>query len=136
MGYTNATTNGQPAAGTRIENTSTLPNKGGPAGGGYSTAEDLLRFSIALRNNKLLNPRYTEIVTTGKVTAGPSFKYGYGFGEEIINGKRIFGHNGGAPGIAADMSIFPESGYTAVVLMNYDPELMPPIINKIRELIL
>jgi CubicO group peptidase (beta-lactamase class C family) len=131
MGYT---ANGQPASGPRLENTSTLPNRGGPAGGGYSTTEDLLRFSIALRTNKLLSSRYTEIVTTGKVTGGPG-KYGYGFSEEILNGKRIFGHNGGAPGVAADMSIFPESGHVAVVLMNYDPELMPPVVNQIRELI-
>ncbi len=33
--------------------------KGGPAGGGFSTVEDLLAFDIALRAHKLLNAEYT-----------------------------------------------------------------------------
>ena len=135
MGYTNTGFDGKPVIGSPIDNTSTLPNKGGPAGGGYSTVEDLLRFGIALRDNKLLSSQYTEIVTTGKVTSGPG-EYGYGFGVEQLNGMRIFGYTGGAPGIAAAMSIFPESGYITIVLMNYNSEFMAPVVYKIRELIL
>jgi CubicO group peptidase (beta-lactamase class C family) len=133
MGYTTEGPDGE-AQGARHENTASRPNKGGPAGGGYSTVEDLLRFHIALRDGKLLNQKYTDLVTTGKVSMGRA-KYAYGFGDEIVNGKRIFGHNGGAPGIGSDLSIYPELGYTSVVMTNYDPPLMMPVVRRIREMI-
>src|SRR5437762_3065856 len=61
-------------------NTATLPPRGTSAGGGYSTVEDLLRFSNALLGRKLLNAEYTELVTTGKVATGSgNGKYAYGF---------------------------------------------------------
>ena len=121
-------------AGPRRENTDSRPNRGGPAGGGYSTAADLLKFAEALRGGKLLSAKFTEIVTTGKVEAGRG-KYAYGFGDRLINGRRSFGHNGGAPGIAADLSIFPDLGYTVVVLSNYDPRHAMPVVGRIQELI-
>ena len=95
--------------------------KGGPAGGGYSTVEDLVRFAEALQNHVLLNKEYTDMVTTGKVSMGPpDAMYAYLFGDEKENGQRFFGHSGGAPGINAVLSIFPESGYVVAVLANYD----------------
>ncbi|HEX8186008.1 MAG TPA: serine hydrolase domain-containing protein, partial [Blastocatellia bacterium] len=133
MGYTTEGENG-PVNGPRRENVSSRPNKGGPAGGGYSTVEDLLRFQQALSNHKLLSQKYTDLITTGKVSMGRG-KYGYGFGEFTINGTRVFGHNGGAPGIASDLSIYPELGYTSVVMTNYDPPLMMPVVRKIGEMI-
>jgi D-alanyl-D-alanine carboxypeptidase len=108
--------------------------KGGPAGGGYSTIDDMLKFSIALREHKLRSARYTELVTTGKVDA-PFGKYGYGFGDVNFNSVRSIGHNGGAPGIAAQFDIYPELGYTVIVLSNYDPPAMIKALSKIRTLI-
>jgi CubicO group peptidase (beta-lactamase class C family) len=135
-GYTSMNPNGQREPGPRRENTDLREIKGGPAGGGYSTVEDLLKFHLALRSHKLLNPKYTDIVTMGKVEAGmPIGKYAYGFGDKIFGGKHIVGHNGGAPGIAANFEMYPELGYTAVILSNYDPPAMMPIIMKIREVI-
>ena len=80
--------------------------------------------------------RNTEIVTTGKVEMGrPGIKYGYGFGGELTNGKHIVGHNGGGPGIGANFDMFPELGYTVVILANYDLPTVMPVVNKIRELL-
>jgi len=135
MGYTSEGPDDQPASGPRRENTDTRPNRGGPAGGGYSTVEDLLRFAVALSDHKLLSAKSTELLTSGKVEMGRGSKYGYGFGELQMNGYRIFGHNGGAPGIGSDLSIFPQPGYVAVVMTNYDPPLMMPVARKIRELL-
>jgi hypothetical protein len=61
--------------------------RGGPAGGGYSTVEDLFRFAKALKEYKLLSRKYTETVLAGKVELPGSnhAKYAYGFQEEIIN---------------------------------------------------
>jgi CubicO group peptidase (beta-lactamase class C family) len=120
----------------RKENTESRPNRGGPAGGGYSTAEDLLKFAAALRDNKLLGAKYTELVTTGKVNmGGGNMKYAYGFGEMRVNGKRGFGHNGGAPGIASSLSIFPETGYTVIVMTNYDPPNMMPVVRRLEQMV-
>jgi CubicO group peptidase (beta-lactamase class C family) len=108
--------------------------KGGPAGGGYSTAPDLVKFHQALLSYKLLDKAQTDLITTGKVDMpGGMGRYGYGFGDMRAGGKHSVGHNGGAPGIAANFEMFPESGYTAVALMNTDPPAMMPIAKAIRE---
>ena len=135
IGYTRMGPNGERHEGER-PHTDLREIRGGPAGGGYSTVGDLLKFHLALRSSKLLDEEHTRIVTTGKVDgAGPIGKYGYGFGDKIFAGKHIVGHNGGFPGTAANLDMFPELGYTAVILMNTDPPAMMPVIMKLRELI-
>ena len=137
IGYMRMNDQGRPDPSVPLrENTSIRPAKGSPAGGGYSTVEDMLRFSFALYSHKLLSPKYTEILTAGKVEAsGPIRKYAYGFGDNLIDGMRIVGHNGGGPGIGANFDIFPEHGYTAVILSNYSAPTVMPVVNKVRELI-
>jgi CubicO group peptidase (beta-lactamase class C family) len=100
-----------------------LPNRGTSAGGCYSTVGDLLRFAEALSSHRLLNPHYTESLTTGRVaTPLPGTKYAFGFEDHTSpDGVRYFGHNGGAPGMNGRLCIFPESGYVVVVLANLDP---------------
>jgi CubicO group peptidase (beta-lactamase class C family) len=102
-------------------NTDTLPPRATSAGGGYSTVEDLLRFANALNGHKLLDEHYTDLLTTGKVEAGNGGKYAYGFGDNVVDGVRWFGHGGGAPGMNGDLKIFPQSGYVIAVLANMDP---------------
>ena len=41
--------------------------KGSPAGGGFSTAEDMLKFAIALKTNKLLKPHFTHLVLSTQI---------------------------------------------------------------------
>src|ERR1700738_938350 len=135
IGYTRMGPDGKPTEQFR-ENTDKLEIRGGPAGGGYSTVEDLVRFHIALRNFKLLNRDYTELATKGKVDApGPIGRYAYGFGDKVLDGKHIVGHNGGWPGVAANFEMYPELGYTSVILMNTDPPAMMPVIMQLRKLI-
>src|SRR5436190_7907769 len=132
-GYTKMSPDGKPQQEIR-DNNSLREIKGGPAGGGYSTAPDLVKFQQALFGYKLLDKAHTELVTTGKVDGpGGMGKYGYGFGINEAGGKHSVGHNGGAPGIAANFEMFPESGYAAVELMNADPPTMMPIAKAIRE---
>ena len=73
-------------------------------------------------------------MTTGKVDGPRGMgKYAYGFGDNKAGDKHSVGHNGGAPGIAANFEMYPESGYTAVTLMNTDPPAMMPVAKAIRE---
>jgi D-alanyl-D-alanine carboxypeptidase len=133
IGYTRMGPDGKPLEGIR-DNTNLREVKGGPAGGGYSTVGDLVKFHAALRSYKLLNEEYTKLVTTGKVDAGgPIGRYAYGFGDKVFGGKHIIGHNGGSAGISANFEMYPELGYTTVLLMNSDPPTMFPVIMGIRQ---
>jgi CubicO group peptidase (beta-lactamase class C family) len=133
IGYSKMSPDGKMLEEAR-DNTNTREVKGGPAGGGYSTVEDLVKFHMALRSYKLLNEEHTKLVTTGKVdSGGPIGRYAYGFGDKVFDGKHIVGHNGGSPGIAANFEMYPELGYTSVMLMNADPPAMMPVIMGIRQ---
>ena len=109
--------------------------RGSSAGGGYSTAPDLLKFAQALRSYKLLNKELTEKVTSAKVDTrfGPDLKYGYGFMETQMSGHSVRGHGGGAPGINSDLKIFWDGSYTVVVMGNYDPPAAQDLAQKIAE---
>lgn len=118
--------------GALLPNSDTLPYRGTSAGGGYSTVGDLLKFANTLEAHKLLNAKYTDMMTTGKVAMGPSgLKYGFGFGDGIVSGQRCFGHNGGAPGMNGDLEICPGSGYVVAVLSNLDPPAAGRVSNFI-----
>lgn len=88
--------------------------KGGPAGGGYSTVGDLLKFANALREGKLVGKEYVKTLITPKPELN-SPNYGYGFGTN----PETFGHTGGFPGISSELVMFVNSDYAAVVLSNY-----------------
>jgi CubicO group peptidase (beta-lactamase class C family) len=107
-------------------NTSTLPPRGTSAGGCYSTAPDLLRFTQALLEHRLVNARLTAMLTSAKIRA-PGGAYGYGFG---IRDGTIW-HNGGSPGVGAEFDVNRRLGYTVVVLSNRDPETMRPVMDLI-----
>jgi D-alanyl-D-alanine carboxypeptidase len=133
IGYSRMGPDGKPLAEPR-DNNGLREVKGGPSGGGFSTAPDLVKFQRALLSYKLLDKAHTELVTTGKVDGPRGMgRYGYGFGDNNADGKHSVGHNGGAPGVAVNFEMYPESGYTAVALMNSDPPSMMPIAKALRE---
>jgi CubicO group peptidase (beta-lactamase class C family) len=107
--------------------------RGGPAGGGFSTVEDLYRFAHALRAHKLLDAEHAEMVWSPKPELN-SPDYGFGFGIRGAPDNRIVGHAGGFAGISSNLDIFLDSGYTAAVLSNYDGAARP-VSEKIRTLI-
>lgn len=98
-----------------------LPPRATAAGGGLSTAGDMLRFATALQQHTLLSEPSTRLLMTGKVQMGPGQRYGYGFMERDTEDTHFFGHGGGAPGMNTDFKIFPESGHVLVVMANMDP---------------
>ena len=134
-GYTRENLQGQFLAGPRRNNLFLHVVKGGPAGGGFSTAEDLIRFARALRAHKLLGPELAELVTAGKVDSYPGEKYAYGFVEEVVNGHRVVGHGGGFPGINSQLDVYCELGYDVAIMSNYDPPAAMHVAHKLRSLI-
>jgi D-alanyl-D-alanine carboxypeptidase len=101
-------------------NTGMLPYRGTSAGGGYSTVGDLLSFTNAIQQNKLLNAHYTEVLTVGKVKT-PGGLIASAFADYSINGIRCFGHAGGSIGMNGDLEVCPAPGYVVIVLANMDP---------------
>jgi D-alanyl-D-alanine carboxypeptidase len=106
-------------AGVFVNNLYVNVMKGGPAGGSYSTADDLLSFANALMNYRLLSKEVTLDLISAKVPYG-SRQYSYGFTEELANGHRVIGHGGGNIGISNELMIFPDLGYTVIILTNGD----------------
>ena len=118
--------------GALSDNVKSRELRGGAAGGGYSTVEDLRRFAEALTAGRLIRPETLRQFTT------PSDErngYGLGFVTETYHGHRGFGHSGGAPGMGTNLMIVPDLGYVAVVLTNYDPPLMRQVNEMVRELV-
>ena len=115
-GYANEMSKGRGDV-VRKSNIYTRPAKGSSAGGGYSTAPDLLKFVAALREGKLRIPDFrNERKSSGQ--PGTSF--------------RGVGIAGGAPGINAVLEADEESGYTTIVMSNYDPPSAEKIARQIR----
>lgn len=85
-------------------NTALLPGRGSSAGGGYSTAHDLLRLINALRANK--------------IPGGPA--------------AGSVGIAGGAPGLNAAMEGDLPGGYDVIVLSNLDPPAAEKVARIVR----
>jgi len=119
--------------GTRLNNLHALPVKGAPHTGAYSTGPDMVRFSEALANHVLLQKPSLERLWRG-VTEDPLTHREYGFGASIdqYNGRTIVSHGGGSPGVTNQFDIYPELGYTVVILSNIDDD-PTAIAYKLRE---
>ena len=100
----------------RRNNVSTRPARGSAAGGGYSTAADMLKLSLALQSGKLR-----------------------GYDLNSPNGQSPkpvgLGIAGGSLGINANFEMNLEKGYTIVVLSNYDPPSAGEVGKRIRSLL-
>ena len=97
-----------------------VPYSGGPAGGGYSTNADLVRFSHALRTGKLVKPATLAKMFENPVPAGPG-GYAAGFGDRVSHGLHIRGHSGGIEGADANLAIVWETGATVALTSNQGP---------------
>jgi CubicO group peptidase (beta-lactamase class C family) len=123
-------TQAQNGSGARYDflNSTYAPFIGGPDGGAWSTAPDMLRFARALWQRRLLDSSFTGIAASAKAPLPPSVAdsganadfYCYGLGETVLNHQRIIWHNGGGPGISTDLDTYPDLGWVAVRLENYD----------------
>jgi D-alanyl-D-alanine carboxypeptidase len=100
-----------------VSNEPTLPWRGTSAGGGTTTAADLMKFAAALMSNKLLKAGTLAEATRPQFTTGD---YGFGFQVGPPDEARTYGHGGGAPGMNGILRVYPESGQSVIVLCNLD----------------
>lgn len=113
-----------PSAPERV-NIYALPARSSSAGGGYSTAADLLAFDQAMRHDKLLSPEWTDWFYSEKAkppaaAAAPRQRTGG------------FGFAGGTAGVNAVIEADLDTGYTVVVLSNLDPPSAERVGKQIR----
>jgi CubicO group peptidase (beta-lactamase class C family) len=92
------------------------------AGGAWSTIDDLQRFLAALRANRLLGVKYTQLMLEQKAEAWKGHGYGYGVWIDNYPGGGLWlGGMGGEMGSNSQALFNPGSNYQVIVLSNFDP---------------
>ncbi|WP_350291742.1 serine hydrolase [uncultured Croceitalea sp.] len=87
------------------------------AGGGTSTVGDFHRFALALKANELISKESLSSMTTDHYKNG----YGYGMSLRDFNGTKIYGHNGGAPGVSGELDMVMGEHLIIITLSNRSP---------------
>jgi CubicO group peptidase (beta-lactamase class C family) len=127
LGYTRLSPGPVQAPGGRLQSANTprsvtLNPRGQSAGSCYSSVEDLMRFSEALRSHKLLKQESVEMILSG----------GHGLGAQSTNSARSMSHAGGLPGANTYLEMYPDQGYAVVTLSNFDPPAAEMIAQRLR----
>lgn len=113
------------------------PSVGSPAGGGLSTAGDLLRFVTALQQHRLLGAAALDtLLAPRRQSFGESTRTAYGFDVERWGPLTILGHDGYGFGAYTDVGFYPDLGYTVVVLANVDTWGTGAVVTRIREMMI
>jgi len=124
--YTNNNPSDPVHEGYLWSNSYMLPPRGTPAGGGYSTTRDLLKFDLSLRNDILLDEKHTNLFFR---------RYEGELGDEYQKPERPLMLAGGASGLNSFLGIDLKNGYTVVVLSNYDPPIAIEIGRSILQML-
>ena len=111
--------------GHRLDNIFHLPHRGVGCGLGYSAAPDMVKFNLALLHHVLLNEQSLDALWTGRIDAGRHSEYGFGCYIRQYNNTRIIWHSGGWMGITDHFDMYPDLGYTVVILNNIDSAPTP-----------
>lgn len=110
--------------------------RGSPAGGGFSTPREILKYSRALQANKLVSA-----ATLNKITANhtedleETFPYGYGFEPQVQGGVASYGHGGITSGVNFEFRYYPGPRVTLVVFSNQDNGAYDDLRRNIQKLI-
>lgn len=116
-----------------LDNQDVLPLGGLPSGLGYSTGPDLVRFSNALLEGKLLHhPSSLDLVMKSRpVTNDKKHPTTHSMG--FMTGDHWFGHSGHYDGVNGEVRIYPQTGYIVVALANRDQEAASNLAQFIDE---
>jgi D-alanyl-D-alanine carboxypeptidase len=106
-----------------------------PAGGIYSTVEDLATFLTALNSGHLLRAKtLSELLTPRPDPSARDKLYAYGFNVRGEYPYRV-GHGGGAPGMNAEIALYQESGRQIIALSNRDPPTATQMVTILEKVI-
>lgn len=104
------------------ENNFYIPLRGLPFGAGYSTVHDLWRFTTALQSGKLIKKDTLQLHLTDNSKGQNAGGRPYGLGFQVWRSAagNVAGHSGSLRGVSGDVAMYLDSGYTMIVLSNYD----------------
>lgn len=108
--------------------------RGSASGGVYSTVGDLYKFDKAIRANKLLSEKNTELLYEGHPELNTSF-HSYAFFINNNNAGRILNHKGDGRGMNCQFKMYLDSGYTFIVLSNYSAPSANIVANVFEQLV-
>lgn len=110
-----------------------------PGDGGFATAPDLIRFARALGDGTVLDRHYAELFTGPKIPLAPEGGGGlarrasarrtapadasfgaYQMPISLVGGQWLWSRAGANPGVGANWSIYPDTGWVGVILINAD----------------
>jgi CubicO group peptidase (beta-lactamase class C family) len=95
--------------------------RGSSAGGGYSTAREMLKFARGFAAGKLVSKETVALLTTSKTRSLPGeLDYGYGFILSTSAGVASYGHGGIAKGVNFELRYFPGPDVTLIAFCNQD----------------
>jgi CubicO group peptidase (beta-lactamase class C family) len=90
-----------------------------PAGGLYSTVEDLFRWDLALNTQKLVST--ASLAKMFAAQAGNEWQgYGYGWNITKLGGRRFIWHAGLLPGFKSLIGRLPDQKLSVIILSNQD----------------
>lgn len=108
-----------------------------PSGGMSSTAADIARFAVAVRNGALLRTEtVAEMLTPLKLSSGEATDYGLGWNVGQSGRIRWVGHSGGQQGVATMFVMAPEPGAVAVVMSNLEQSPVGELALAILDIII
>jgi CubicO group peptidase (beta-lactamase class C family) len=99
-----------------------------------SSIADMYKWDQALNTEKLVKAATLRAaLTSGKLTDGTKFNYGFGWAMGKLSGLDFVSHSGGIEGYVAHIARFPDQGFTVILLSNFE-QLTPSsyaLANKI-----
>jgi CubicO group peptidase (beta-lactamase class C family) len=119
----------------KVENAALMDSSYKIPGGGWVTpSEDLIAFSLALLNGKLVKPETLAMIWTPvKLPSGKSTNYGYGFRMIQVGGQSGVAHSGGHQGTSTDLIILPNPRFVSVVMINMNDKNAEQLNRQIAE---
>jgi hypothetical protein len=70
----------------------------------------------------VLDRPWADVLTGAKIPHGPTSFGAYGIPISIVNGQWMYQRAGGNPGVEANWSIYPYTGWVGVILANRDSD--------------
>jgi CubicO group peptidase (beta-lactamase class C family) len=90
--------------------------------GCFATAPDLVRFAHALVDGTLLDRPWADVLMAPRQPVGPGGFVGYDIPATIVKGQWQYQRAGANPGVGANWSFYPDTGWVGVILVNRDAD--------------
>lgn len=107
----------------------------GAAGAILSTAEDLIRWQLALVGGKVVAPdSYEMMATPFELNNGSQTEYGFGLGIRRSFGRPVVQHGGGINGFNSILRYYPDSKLSVAVISNcesYDSNSLADELSRV-----